>query len=408
MRLNIFKFKKPARIYWDTAATTPVDPRVVRAMKPYWTLISGNPASLHSEGVKARFSLEQSRKQIADLLFAQADEIIFTSGGTEADNLAILGVARGLLAKNKIKSPGHIITTKIEHSAVLEACKKLEQEGWRITYLGVSAEGIVDLKMLKESLCSETVLVSIMYANNEIGTIEPIREIAKILREFRKSKNKTEESRLPYFHTDACQAPRFLSLNVEKLGVDLMTLNGSKIYGPKGIGCLYIKRNTFIEPVIYGGGQERNLRSGTENLAGIVGLATALKIASENRETESESLIKVRDYFLEKLKSLDGVQINGGVKERLPNNINVSFTNILGEWIVISLDARGVACSTGSACSINHKDDSHVIISLGYDKDRAESAVRFTLDRASTKKDVDYVFAKIKEIVESSKKIVKE
>jgi cysteine desulfurase len=423
---------KNRRIYMDTAATTPVDLKVLGAMLPYFSAQAGNPSSLHKEGVIAHSVLENARKKIAELIEAHPDEIIFTSGGTEGDNLAIIGVARGLLAKNKIKAPGHIITTVIEHQAVLDSCHRLEKEGWAVTYLPVSKDGIVDLVALKEALRPETVLVSVMYANNEIGAIQPLREIAKILREHRKLQNRnnsttlastpplltkeginphlakagwsqtgavTDTNRLPYFHTDACQAPRFLPLTVEKLGIDLITLNGSKIYGPKGIGCLFVKRNTFLEPIMYGGGQERGVRSGTENVPGVIGLAKALELATSSRERESEFLTKLRDYFVSKLREIEGVIINGGMIERLPNNINVTFIGILGEWMVLSLDARGIACSTGSACSSNHKDNSHVIKALGHNNDYAESTVRFTLDRTTTKKDIDFVLKNIKEIL---------
>lgn len=404
-RIHLPKFlrtQKLRRVNLDTASTTPIDSRVLKAMTPYFSHIAGNPSSLHKEGVKAHLALENSRREIADIIGAHADEIIFTSGGTEGDNLAIIGVAHGLLRKNKIKAPGHIITTSTEHQAVLESCLRLEKEGWVVTYLPVSKEGIVDLEALKESLRPETVLVSIMYANNEIGTIVPLREVAKILREHRKSQ---EDGRLPYFHTDACQAPRFLPLKVEKLGIDLMTLNGSKIYGPKGVGCLYVKRNTFVEPVICGGGQESGLRSGTENVPGIVGLAAALSLVVVRSEKDNARLKDLRDYFITKLKDIPGTTINGHEIDRLPNNINVSFTGIMGEWLVLSLDAKGIACSTGSACSSHHKDDSHVIIALGHDRDYAESTVRFSLDRLTNKKDIDYVLMVLKETIEKNKNI---
>lgn len=390
------------RIYLDTAAATPTDSAVLRVMIPYFSVAAGNPSSLHHEGVVAHQALESARQKIAVLLGSHPDELVFTSGGTEGDNLAIFGVCRGLLEKNKIKKPGHIITSAIEHQAVLNSCQALEKEGWSVTYLPVSSEGIVDLVSLKQALRPDTVLVSVMYANNEIGSVQPIREVAKILREYRKVQN---ETRLPYFHTDACQAPRFLPLAVEKLGVDLMTINGSKIYGPKGIGCVYVKRNTFITPLIYGGGQERGMRSGTENLPGVVGLAEALTLAIEKSEKDNVRLIGIRDYFIAQLQKFPNVKINGGLVERLPNNINVSFTGIMGEWLVLSLDARGVACSTGSACSSHHKDDSHVIMALGHDKIYAESTVRFSLDQNTTQNDIDYVLKKVKEILDQNKNI---
>jgi len=420
------------RIYLDTAASTPVDSRVLKAMMPFLSKDFGNPSSLHKEGVEAQKVVEDARKNIAGVLGAHADEIVFTSGGTESDNLAILGVARGLLVKNKISKPGHIITTSIEHRAVLEACEKLEREGWELTYLPVDKEGVVDLKALKEALRPDTVLVSVMYANNEIGTIEPIKEVAKILRHWRKNPLLPEEGlggggsksqseldrttpagtppllsqeginmeRLPYFHIDACQAPRFLPLGVEQLGVDLMTINGSKIYGPKGTGVLFVKRNTFVEPIVYGGGQERGLRSGTEDVAGIVGLAKALEIAQVEREKESAELTALRDYFIEELKKISGVTINGSLIDRLPNNVNVTVDGQFGELMVLRLDAKGIACSTGSACSAHHKDDSHVIISLGKTKTDADNTLRFTLGRDTTKKDIDYTVKVIKEILE--------
>jgi len=417
--------KAKKRIYMDTAATTPCDPRVVKAMQPFLSGAFGNPSSLHQEGVAAEAALEDARKRIALVLGAHADEIIFTGGGTEGDNLAILGVARGLLAKNKLTKPGHIITTTIEHRAVLEACVQLEREGWAVSYIPVDKQGLIDLKALKEVLRPDTVLVSVMYANNEIGTIQPIKEIAKILRHHRSSmllrgaerRSNLEiassagtpsrnDTRLPYFHTDACQAPRFLPLGVEQLGVDLMTINGSKIYGPKGTGVLFAKRNTFIEPLVYGGGQERGLRSGTENVAGIIGLATALEIAQAEREKESAKLEKLRDHFIAELQKLPDVGINGSLIERLPNNINVTFVGQFGELMVLRLDAQGVACSTGSACSAHHKDDAHVIISLGKTKADADNTVRFTLGRDTTKKDIEYTVRVIKKILEKEEIII--
>lgn len=398
----------------DTAATTPVDAGVLKVMMPYFSQTFGNPSSLHQEGVEAKTALKQSREIIARVLAAHPDEVVFTGGGTEGDNLAIIGVAHGLLSKKKIFKPGHIITTAIEHHAVLEACKVLEKEGWTVSYIPVSNDGLVDLGALKEALRPDTVLVSVMYANNEIGTIEPLREVAKILREYRKRQGEGDSTssnspfvkgeRLPYFHTDACQAPRFLPLSVEKLGVDLMTLNGSKIYGPKGSGCLFIKRNTFVEPIIFGGGQERGLRSGTESIPGIVGFAEALDLAARNSTEESVRLSLLRDFFINELKQLPGVIINGSLKDRLPNNINASFLGMDGEWIVFQLDARGISASTGSACSSNHQDDAHVIMALGKDRRAAESTIRFTLGRDTTKRDLEFVLSSLKEILGRSKR----
>ncbi len=382
---------KTKRIYLDTAGATPLDPRVFKQMKPYFSEQFGNPSSIHQEGVVAGEAVREARAKIASLLGAQPDEIIFTGSGTESATLAIIGVARGLLQSGKISQPGHIITSAIEHAAVLEACATLEQEGWRVTVVPVLPDGIIDLVRFKEALSSETVLVSVMYANNEIGTIEPLREIAKIIRRWRGEHGKT---RLPYFHTDACQAPRFLPLLVDALGVDALSFNGSKIYGPKGIGCLYLKRNTFCQAIIPGGGQEKNRRSGTENVPGIVGLATALEIATADREKETKQLSLLRDYFIKRLeKDIPDVTINGHQSERLPNNISVTFKAVFAELLLLELDYAGIACSTGSACTFNQKDESHVIIALGHDRSYADSTLRFTLDRRTTKKEIDYVLS---------------
>jgi cysteine desulfurase len=313
-----------------------------------------------------------------------------------------MGVARGLISKKKIAKPGHIITTAIEHRAVLEPCAALEREGWSVTYVPVTKDGMADLAEFRAALRPDTVLVSVMYANNEVGTIQPIREIAKVLRNWRKEQG---NDRLPYFHTDACQAPRFLPLEVEKLGVDLMTINGSKMYGPKGIGCLFVKRNTFLEPILYGGGQERGLRSGTESVPGIIGLATALEMAIELRDKETKRLIPLRDYFIERLSKLLNAHINGHLTERLPNNVNVTFDGIFGELMVLGLDARGIACSTGSACSSHTKDESHVIISLGNTKEYADNTVRFTLARETKKSDIDRALKAIADVIEKNSNI---
>jgi cysteine desulfurase len=389
------------RIYLDTAAATPLDPRVFAAMRPWLESEFGNPSSLHREGMSAAAALSAAREKVARLLDAHADEIIFTSGGTEGDNLALFGVARALLSRKKLAAPGHIITSAIEHRAVLEAGARLEAEGWRLTYLPVDRNGLVDLDAFKDALSSDTVLVSIMYANNEIGTIEPVREIAKILRAFRKKRAAADPyaEHWPYFHTDACQAPRFLPLSVEKLGVDLMTLNGSKIYGPKGTGCLYARRNIFIEPQLVGGGQERGSRSGTENVPGIVGFAEALSIAVAEREEESGRLEALRDRFAALLAKLPGVSLNGHPTERLPNIVSATFAGLLGELSVLSLDARGIAASTGSACSAHHRDDAHVIMSLGHDRAYADETIRFSLARETTEKDLAETVKAVSEIL---------
>lgn len=386
----------------DTSSTTPVEKPVFKEMVKYFTKDYGNPSSIHDEGVTARRALDSARRKIAGVIGAHSDEIIFTNGGTESDNLAILGLARALIESGKISGPGHIITTSIEHKAVLEPCRRLEEEGWKVTYLPVTKDGLVDLAEFKKVLRPETVLVSIMMANNEIGTIEPLEEMKKIIKDH-KLKNKTV---FPYFHTDACQAPRSLPIKVEKLGVDLLTANGSKIYGPKGIGFLYVKRLTPLQPIILGGGQERNLRSGTENIPSIVGLAKALEICEKGREKEVARLSKLRDYFIDEiLKLIPETFVNGSRLERLHNNVNITFQNVNAELLLLELDRYSVACSTGSACSTQAKDESHVIMALGHDKAYADSTLRFSLDRATKKSDLDYVLKILPAIVKKIRSV---
>ena len=432
---------KTKRIYMDHAAAAPMDKRVKKAMEPYWTENFGNPNALYKEGLIARNAVETDREDIAKILGARAKEIIFTNGGTESDNLAIFGVVHAMTGgvrkltslrtdeegnPTEAKFPNsslssvsrpHIITTKFEHHAVLNSCKRLEKEGFEVTYLDVGKEGVINPKDVAKALRPETILVSIMYANNEIGTVQPIREIAKVIRIFKKNgggkllslrtdeegnptESKFSSSVFPYFHTDACQAPGYLDLNVERLGVDLLTLNGSKIYGPKGIGLLYVKNGINLEPILYGGEQERKLRPGTENVPAIVGLAEALKIAEQEREKESARLIKIRDYFIGRLLGeIPKTVLNGHSAERLPNNINVSILDAEGESIVLYLDEAGVACSTGSACTSESLEPSHVILAIGKPHAYAHGAMRFSLGRSTTKKDIDYVMKVLPDII---------
>jgi len=394
-----------------------MDKRVKKAMEPYWTENFGNPNAIYKEGLIARSAVETAREDIAKILGARAKEIIFTNGGTESDNLAIFGVVKNFKS-------GHIITTKFEHHAVLNSCKQLEKEGFEVTYLDVGKEGVVNPKDVEKALRPETILVSIMYANNEIGTVQPIREIAKAIRIFKKSgrgkllslslpageagtdeegnptESKFSSSVFPYFHTDACQAPGYLDLNVERLGVDLLTINGSKIYGPKGIGLLYAKNGIKLEPLLYGGEQEKKIRPGTENVPAIVGLAEALKIAEQEREKESARLVKLRDYFINRLLGeIPKTVLNGHPTQRLPNNINVSILDAEGESIVLYLDEAGVACSTGSACTSESLEPSHVILAIGKPRAYAHGAMRFSLGRSTTKKDIDYVIKVLPDII---------
>lgn len=381
--------KTKKRVYLDHAATTYSDPRVIEAMKPYFERNFGNASSIHKEGCDARNDLTQARRVIAELVEAGADEIIFTNGGTESDNLAIFGVARQY-------KKGHIITSAIEHHAVLNPCEALEKEGFKVTYVKTDKDGIVNLKEFKKSLRKDTILVSIMYANNEIGTIQPIREIAKIIRDFRKKNN----IGFPLFHTDAIQAAGYLDLNVQRLGVDLMSVNASKIYGPKGMGFLYAKKGIKLQPILYGGGQERGLRPGTENLAGIVGLAKALEIAKNAAQKETKRLSVLRDYLIRNILSkIPRTRLNGHPVLRLPNNVNVTISGIEGESLVLYLDAAGIACSTGSACTSTSLEPSHVITALGRLEEDAHCSIRFTLGRKTTKNDIDYLLKVLPSIV---------
>lgn len=400
--------KVSARVYMDHAATTPLDLRVKDVMNKYWAEDFGNPSGLYEEGRIAKKALEESRKTIASIIGANPEEIIFTSGGTESDNLAIFGVARALGGETS-KLRGHIITSKIEHHAVLNSCKALEKEGFEITYLDVDRDGLVNPKSVQKALKQDTILVSIMYANNEIGVIQPIKEIAKIIQEFNKNRSQSKVYNLKpttYFHTDACQASGYLNMNVNRLGVDLMTVNGSKMYGPKGVGFLYKKSGVKIRQMMYGGGQEDGVRSGTENIPAIVGLAEAFKIAQIIKVKESARLLKLRRMLTTGiLTNIPKTVLNGHRTKRLPNNINISILDIEGEAITLYLDAYGISASTGSACTARDLEPSHVILALGKPYEYAHGSLRFTLGRSTTKKDVEYVLETLPEIVRILRKM---
>ncbi len=385
------------RIYLDHASTTYMSREVKAAMEPYWLKNFGNPSSIYEEGRVAKKAIADARLKISSIINCHPDEIIFTYGGTESDNLAVLGAAR--LNKNKGR---HIVTVKTEHHAVLHAFDALKKEGFETTLIDVDSEGFIDLKKLSAALKEDTILISVVYANNEIGAVQPISEIAKIVREHRRQHNIL----FPLLHTDAIQAAGYLDLNVEKLGVDLMSFNGSKIYGPKGTGALYIRRGVNIEPIIHGGGQERNLRSGTENVAGIVGFARALELVQKNREKESGRLIKLRDYFMKGvLQRIPDAILNGPKENRLPNNVNVSFYGIEGEAAVLYLDAKGISCSTGSACNSASLEPSHVITALKRSYEYAHGSLRFSLGKVTTKKDLDYVLDVLPGIIKKLREI---
>ena len=390
------------RIYLDYAATTPVDRRVEAAMRPYFRKEFGNPSALYSEGVSAREAVDRARQRIAAFLAAHPDEIVFTGSGTESDNLAIQGVlkyvqGRSLDTVGGGKKP-HIITSVIEHPAVREVCRALDRDGVAdVTYVGVNEKGIVDPKEVKEALRDETVLVSVMYANNEIGTIQPVREIAKVVRDFKKERG----SEYPYLHTDACQAANYLDMNVARLGVDLLTFNASKMYGPKGVGALFVKRGVRIAPIVFGGGQEVGLRSGTENVPAIVGFGEAVRIAEDMKEEESVRLAALRDDFAEALLShIPGSVLNGDREYRLPNNVHISIPGMDSERIVIELDAHGIAASAQSACKSKDTEGSYVIAALGRAGQAGEGGIRFTLGRRTTRRDLDYTVEAMKKITD--------
>ena len=386
------------KVYLDHAATTYLIPEVIRAMEPYYDNIYGNPSSIHKDGRKAKYAIYQARKKIAQILNCQSSEIIFTGSGTESCNLAIFGMAENFSGKG-----GHIITSQIEHSAVLKPCQKLEKKGFRVTYLPVGRDGIVKISDLEKEIRPETFLFSIMYANNEIGTIQPIQEIGRLIK--KANTNRSSQSKI-YFHTDACQATGFLNLNVNQLGVDLLTLNGSKIYGPKGTGMLYVKQGMPLKPLILGGGQEDGRRSGTENLAGIVGFAKALEIAQRNRKKESERLRKLRDYLISGIENkISKTFLNGHREKRLPNNANVSVLDIEGEAVLLWLDKYGISASTGSACDSQSLEPSHVILALKRPYEYAHGSLRFSLGKKTAKKDIDYLLQVLPKIVKKLRDI---
>lgn len=374
-------------IYLDYASATALDPRVKQAMEPYWSKAYGNPSSLHELGREAKLAVRRARKSVASLLKCRPSEVIFTAGGTEADNIAVFGIA-GALGKGK----AHFITTAVEHHAVLDCFKALEEVGHRVTFLGVSKDGLVDARSVDAAIRPDTVLISVAYANSEIGVIQPIREISRAVDNARKNREKAASPVPLYFHSDASQAAGFLDLNVDKLGVDLLTLNGAKIYGPKGVGALFVSRSVILKPVVFGGGQEKSIRSGTENVPAIVGMARALELVERGRAKESARLTKLRDYFIGRLlKVVPDAALNGHAEKRLPNNINISIPGIESETVVLFLDQKGIYASTGSACTSEAVEPSYVVTALGKPLELAAGSLRFTMGRGTTKKDVDYV-----------------
>ncbi|KKS43539.1 hypothetical protein A3H03_03240 [Candidatus Kuenenbacteria bacterium RIFCSPLOWO2_12_FULL_42_13] len=386
-------------IYLDHAATTPLDKEVARVMADFAVKKFGNPSSLYKLGRAAAGVVHESRVSVAKILNCSPEEIIFTAGGTESDNMAIFGIANQFLATAKNY---HLITTNIEHAAVLNSFKALEKKGFAVTYLPVDKYGLIADREVMKALRPNTLLVSIMYANNEIGAIEPIAKIAHIVKNYRHIQRVdtiSKEPRFPVFHTDGCQAAGYLELNVENLGVDLMTLNGSKIYGPKQTGILYKNKNIKLEPLLYGGEQEFGLRPGTENVSGIVGFAKSLELVSQSKNKETPRLTKLRDYFIMELLKIPNTALNGHPTLRLPNNINVSFLGIEGESIMLKLDRENIYVSTGSACHSLSLEPSHVILALGQSAEYAHGSIRFTMGKSTTKKELEQVLKILPKIV---------
>ncbi len=373
------------KVYLDNNATTRVDEKVLETMLPYFGEIYGNPSSMHGFGQESNKVMEEARKTIADILGVEATELVFTASGTESDNMAIRGVARAYK-----KRGNHIITSCIEHPAVRNTCKDLEKEGYEVTYLSVDENGLVDLEELKAAIKRETILITVMHANNEIGTVQPIEEIAKIANE-----------KKIVFHTDAVQSAGKLKLKPKEMGIDLLTISGHKFYGPKGIGLLYIKQGTRLGKVITGGGQERKRRPGTSDVPGIVGMATALKAAVAHQEEECKRLSELRDYFEEELsKKVPEIVINAKGAERLPGTSSVTFKYLEGESILLSLNYKGIAVSSGSACSSDDLQASHVLLGIGIPVEFAHGTIRFSLGKYNTKEEIDYVLAELPPIIE--------
>ncbi len=379
-------------VYLDYSATTPVDSRVLDAMWPYFRELYGNPSSAHGYGKAAQQAVEAARQTLARLLHCRESEIVFTSGGTESDNLAIRGVAYACRDKGR-----HIITSQVEHAAVLKTCHRLEKEGFAVTYLPVDTFGRVDPDRVATALRKETILISIIHGNNEVGTINPIPEIGAIAR----------QHGIP-FHTDAVQSFGKVSFNLEEMPIDLLSISSHKIYGPKGVGALFIRRGTPIQPILTGGGHEMGKRAGTHNVPGIVGLARAAEIIITDLETERRKIETLRDYFWEQLqKRIDNVLLNGHPENRLYHNLNISFPGCDGEALLIALDMFGIAVSTGSACQSGSVEPSHVLKAMGLDNDRRTSALRFTLGRYTTRQEIDYTLQVLEQIVPQQRTVQK-
>jgi cysteine desulfurase len=375
--------KSKRRVYMDHAATTPVDPEVLDAMLPYFCERYGNASSLHTHGREARDAVEDARRNVSSLIGAEEKEIFFTSGGTESNNLAILGTARK-------KGRGRIITSSIEHPAVLEPCRYLEREGFEIIHLSVDEYGMIDPSELENNITKDTILITVMHANNEIGTIQDIREIGKI----------ASDAKIP-FHTDAVQSFGKIPINVEEMNIDMLSISSHKLHGPKGIGAIYIKDGIDIEPIIFGGGHERGIRSGTENVPGIVGLGKACELAKKRMKKDIKGVMKMRDRLIKGLsEKIPESYLNGHPTKRLPNNVNFRFAGVLGESLVKALDEHGISASAASACSSKDSDASHVLSAIGLGVEDARSSIRLTIGRENDKSDIEYVLDVFPRVIE--------
>lgn len=371
-------------IYLDNSATTRLDDEVLKEMMPYLTEEYGNASSIYKLGRNTRNAVEIAREKIAKAINAEPEEIYFTSGGTESDNTAIRGIAY-----NNKKKGNHIITSKIEHPAVLETCKQLEKEGFKVSYIDVNENGMIDLEQLKNSIQDTTILISIMFANNEIGTIQPIKEIGTIARE-----NNI------YFHTDSVQAVGSIKIDVKEMNIDSLSMSAHKFYGPKGIGALYVKKGIAFQKFMNGGHQERNKRAGTENVPAIVGMGKAIEIAYKDLEKHTKQIKELRDYYINQVKEkIPYIKINGDMEKRLPGNSNISFRFIEGEGLLLNLDLKGICASSGSACTSGSLDPSHVLLAIGLPHEIAHGSLRISIGKYNTKEEIDYVVESLVEIV---------
>lgn len=400
----------PKRIYLDNAATTPVDAAVLKEMMPYFSKKFGNPFSVHSFGQEAKVAIDNAREQAANFLGASPEEIFFTSGATESNNWAVGGITEKLKSGFSIggRAAGfvstHIIISAFEHHCVLNSSLAAQKSGVKLTMINPLKDGIVSAESIARAITDETVLVSIMYVNNEVGTIQPIKEIGEAIKSARVARL-SKGNKIPlYFHTDAVQAANYLNCNVDYLGVDLLTLSAHKIYGPKGVGALYIRRGTVIGPSQYGGEQENNMRAGTHNVPGIAGLGKAISLIEKHKKGLVK-MKKLRDKLFAEIIKINGTQINGSVEHRAPNNANFSFRGIEGESLIISLDMAGIAASTGSACSSASLKPSHVLTAMGIPPEVAHASLRLTLGKDTTEAEIDYVIRTLPAIIERLRKI---